>query len=126
MTTPSNSERRKHPRLESQIPLKISSEDFDIVTETANLSCAGAYCRVNKNLEPMTKLKIHLLLPLRKRNKVVTKKVSCEGIIVRSDPAKEGNYFNVAIYFNDIEQKDLSNLSDYINAMLDAQEDGKA
>ena len=112
-------DRRKHPRLENNIPLKIRSDDFDLVTETKNLSCSGAYCRVSKYLEPMSKLKIHLLLPLKKaNNKIATKKISCQGVIVRSESVPGDQYFNIAIFFNDIQQKDVNTLNDYINSVL--------
>ena len=111
-------ERRRTPRLDNNIPLKIRSDDFDIVTETKNLSSSGAYCRINKYLEPMTKLKIVLLLPLRRRNRLTTKKISCQGIIVRTESIPGDQYFNVAIYFSDIPQKDVNYLNDYINANL--------
>ena len=58
----SNQERREHPRIDNNIPVKISREDGDIVTETANISRSGAYCNVNKPIEMMTKVKINLLL----------------------------------------------------------------
>ena len=118
MVNPSQ-ERRKYPRLDNNIPLKIRSDEFDIVTETKNLSSSGVYCRINKYLEPMTKLKIHLLLPLKRNNKVVTKKISCLGVIVRTESVPSEQYFNVAIYFSDIAQKDVNCLNDYINSVLD-------
>lgn len=114
----SSQERRRTPRLDNNIPLKIRSADFDIVTETQNLSSSGAYCRINKYLEPMTKLKIVLLLPIRRHNRLTTKKISCEGIIVRTESVPGEQYFNVAIYFSDIPQKDVNCLNDYINASL--------
>ena len=118
-------ERRRHPRLENHIPLKICSDDFDVVTETKNLSSSGAYCRVNKYLEPMTKLKIHLLLPFKKYNKSVIKKISCEGVVVRSESVPGDQYFNVAIYFSDITPKDVNCLNDYINSVLDQNQTKK-
>ena len=114
----SGHERRKHPRLENNIPLKIRSDDFDIITETKNLSSSGVYCRVNKYLEPMTKLKILLLLPIKRHQKETTKKISCQGVIVRTESIPGNEYFNIAIYFNDILQKDINCLNDYINANL--------
>lgn len=111
-------ERRRSPRLANNIPLKIRSADFDIVTETKNLSSSGAYCRINKYLEPMTKLKIVLLLPMRRNNRLTTKKISCQGIIVRTESIPGDQYFNVAIYFSDIPQKDVICLNDYINSNL--------
>ena len=72
MNKPNPQDRREHPRLLKNIPLKISGTDFDIVSETKNLSRSGAYCRVSKYLEPMTKLKIHLLHRLPTKNKNAT------------------------------------------------------
>ena len=111
-------ERRKYPRLDNNVPVKISNEEFDVVTETRNISCAGAYCQVDKYLEPMTRLKIHLLIPLRKRDKIVTKKISCQGVVVRieSQPARDS--FSVAVYFSDIKEKDRRLLADYIDSAL--------
>ena len=118
--TPSHfsSEKRKHPRVDNNIPVKISSEDLDIVTETRNLSRTGAYCRINKHLEPMTKIKIHLLLPFKKKDKVQTKKISCHGVVVRSEPAPGQNYFNVAVYFNDIQKKDADSIGQYVSSVM--------
>ncbi len=111
-------ERRRWPRLENNIPIKISTEDFDVVTETKNLSTNGVYCRVDKKLQPMTKFKIHLLLPIKKNNRLATKRISCQGVLVRSEAVAGEHAFNIAIYFTDIQQKDISYLNDYISGML--------
>jgi len=115
-------ERRSHPRAENNVPLKISSADADFVTETKNISCAGAYCRVSKYLEPMTKLKIVLLLPLRKKGRVTTKKISCCGVVVRTENILNDEGFNTAIFFNDIHPKDSRTLAEFVgNAITDAK-----
>jgi len=111
-------ERRKYPRLESNIPLKLCREDGDIVTETANISRSGAYCKVNQFIEPMTKLMIHLLIPIKKDEKIVTKKVSCEGVVVRTEQAKDNETYNVAIFFNSISAKDIDIIEDYVSFYL--------
>lgn len=116
---PSYKERRKHPRIAKSLPLKISSDSFDIVTQTRNLSCIGTYCEVDKYLEPLTKLKIILLLPFKKKDAVITKKFSCQGVVVRTEniPLKNDRY-NVAIYFNDIEKKEFKKISDYVTSLI--------
>lgn len=113
------SERRKYPRLDRNLPLKISCDNFDIVTETKNLSSIGAYCEIDKYLQPLTKLKIILLLPLKSKKAVVTKKISCQGVVVRTEaiPLKNDRY-NIAIYFNDIQKKSMNIISDYVNSSL--------
>jgi len=110
-------ERRKHPRITKNLPLKISAGDFDIVTETENISCVGAYCKVERYLEPMTKLKILILLPTYLRKSIVTKKVECEGVIVRTENSGDHRY-KIAIFFSDISSKDIKKISDYVSEQL--------
>ena len=116
-------ERRKHPRLQKNIPLKICSEIADFVTETRDLSCSGAFCRINKYVDPMTKLKIHLLLPVRSIGAAKTKRVSCEGVIVRIEAITGSDHYNVAIFFSDIEPRDVTVLSDFLNNAFEEKQE---
>ena len=111
-------ERRRHPRVDNNIPLKISTPDVDLVTETKNISCSGAYCRVNKFLEPMSKMQITLLIPFKRAGKATTKKVICGGVVVRTENIPEGDGFNTAIFFNDIHPRDSRFLADYVQGVL--------
>lgn len=111
-------ERRRHARIDHNIPLKISCQDADFVTETKNISCSGAYCRVDKYIEPMTKLKIHLLLPLKKNSKTTTVKVCCGGVVVRTESVSGDEMFDTAIFFNDIEQKDMRALAEFVDGLV--------
>jgi len=112
-------ERRRHPRLTDNLPLKISSEDGDVVTETWNLSCTGVYCKANRYLEPMTKLKINMLIPIKKNQRLTTKKVQCQGVVVRTESIPGSDAYSTAIFFNDIHQKDAEYISDYVHEELD-------
>ena len=114
-------EKRRYPRVESKIPVKISSDLGCILAETKNLSCSGAFCRMGQRLEPMTRLKIHLFLPLRKNDKVTTKKVSCQGVIVRVQAADDGDYYDTAIFFNDIEPQDSRTISEFIESVMESR-----
>jgi len=122
---PISQEKRRHPRLESNIPVKISSDHGDILTETRNLSCSGAFCRVSQRLEPMTRLKVHLLLPLRKNDKVMTKKISCQGVIIRVQAAEEKNYYDTAIFFSDLAPKDSRAINEFIESTMEKKDNGK-
>ncbi len=122
---PLSHEKRRHPRLESNVPVKISSDHGDILTETKNISCSGAFCRVNQRLEPMTKLKVHLLLPLRKNDKVTTKKIACLGVIVRVQAAEAGEYYDTAIFFSDIAPKDARTINEFVESMMETKNNGK-
>ncbi len=114
------SERRRHPRLEQPIALKISSGDGDIVTETKNLSSSGALCLINKFITPMTKLKLHFLLPIKKNKKIVNKRISCEGVVVRSEAAVDQDSFQTAIFFSDISPKDSQTIHEFIDFTMPA------
>ena len=116
MTSPK--ERRRSPRVENNVPLKISGEDFDIVTESKNLSVSGAYCTVDQYLEPMTKLKIQLLLPFRKKNALTTRKISCQGVVVRTQAHAQDKNFSIAIYFNEVEAKAHKLIAEYVAGLL--------
>ena len=133
----SGHERRLHPRLEHTVPVKISGGDVDIVTETRDISASGASCRVSAYLAPMTKLKIHLLLPLPAaclpagrgkagvrppgaNAKTITKRVDCEGVVVRAEAVPEGGYFHTAIFFSDIKPRDIEVLARFVASKLPA------
>jgi len=111
-------ERRKDPRLENNIPVKICQEDGDFVAETQNISRSGAYCHVDRHIEPMTKLKIHLLLTSSETGNKSTRKVSCEGVVVRSEPVTDGEGYHLAIFFSDIAARDAEYINDYVGALL--------
>jgi len=111
-------ERRGDPRLDNNIPVKICQEGGDLVAETQNISRSGVYCRVNKRIAPMTKLKIHLLLSSPEEGKKETRKVSCEGVVVRSEPIKDGEGYHLAVFFSDITKRDAEYITDYVDAYL--------
>lgn len=112
-------EKRKDPRLENNIPIKLSKGDGDVVTETANISRSGAYCRITGKIELMTKLKIQLLLPMGRKKSDVTKKIVCSGVIVRCEPSSPNGSYDVAIFFNDITQRDAETIADYVSIHLE-------
>lgn len=110
-------EKRRHPRLQKNLPLTIEDKNRSITTETTNISCLGAYCRIDKYIEPMTKLKIGLILPYKVKEKVVDKLVKCQGVVVRTEKVS-GENFNIAIYFNRISNADIKTISSYISQHL--------
>lgn len=111
-------ERRRYLRIPTSVPLKIySAEDADIITETVNLSSGGAYCRVNKFIPVMTRLKILMFVPNPKESKKRSHKIECEGIVVRTEPeypSEEIKEYHIAIYFNRLKKPDRARIADYV------------
>lgn len=116
--TADSQERRRHTRVDYNIPLKLSAAEADFVTETKNLSCSGTYCRVDQYIEPMTKVAIHLLLPVKKGKKSTTAKIKCGGVVVRTESAPSDQGYDVAIFFNDIDQKDIATLTSFVEGLV--------
>jgi len=113
-------ERRKSPRVDKSLPLKLSDSGFDIMTETTNVSSSGASCSVNKPLELMTKLNLVLLVPLKKNKNKVIEKINCCGVVVRQEKVTDnGKYpYHVAICFNDLAERDKKTLRSYVLSHL--------
>ena len=93
-----------------------------MVTETGNISRSGLYCRINRYIEPMTKLKVCLLLPMRKNGKDVTKQIIAQGVVVRAEQVDQGDDHNIAIFFSEIAQRDAESISDYVSSFLESKE----
>lgn len=118
MISPHKPEKRRHPRVDNSVPVKISSCSGDLVTETRNISCSGAYCRVSDYIEPMTRLSLMLLLPTRQGGRASSRKIVCNGIVVRAENIPFENAFNIAIFFDDIRPRDSKVLTEYIQTAM--------
>lgn len=112
-------ERRVHPRIKENIPVSISSEGYNIITQTKDLSCAGAYCWIDKEIALMTKLQIIMKIPNTIDENKEPKKIKCEGVVVRTEisvnvdnSVKPG--YNIAVYFTNIDQKAKDSIAEFI------------
>ncbi len=113
-------ERRKFPRINKVLSVKLSDSEFDILTETKNISASGAYCPVSEPLEPMTKLQLVLLIPIKKNRSKLIKKIDCQGTVVRLETITDNGKFpyRVGIFFNQISDSDKKSLRSYIQSSL--------
>ncbi|MFH1771222.1 MAG: PilZ domain-containing protein [Candidatus Omnitrophota bacterium] len=113
-------ERRKYSRIQEKLAAKISNQNFDVVTETKNISANGAYCLIDVPIEPMSKLQVTLLIPAKTKNKKnrSIKKVCLNAVAVRTDKVKDNgkHHYYLAIYFNEISDRDRKVLLSYINS----------
>ena len=71
----------------------------------------------------MTRLKVHLILPLRKSDKVMTKSITCQGVVVRTQAVEK--YYDTAIFFSDIASKDSRTINEFVESMLEKKNYGK-
>jgi len=111
-------ERRRHPRIEQHLPLRIAADGYDFLTTTKNISCLGAYCRLDKYIPPFTKISVRLTLPVAARKERDISRVECQGVIVRAEDDADGG-FNIAIFFNEIADTQRKKITQYISKFLD-------
>lgn len=112
-------ERRKYPRVEEKLPLKLKDGEFDAITISKNISCSGVFCQVDKPFPLLSKVKVVLLFPTEGRRKA--QPIYIDGTVVRSVPVKstaKTNCYNIAIFFNKIKNQDRSRISNYVNSIL--------
>jgi hypothetical protein len=114
---PTNSERRKHPRIDQELPLRVEANGFDFKTSTQNVSCTGTYCTIQKYIPPFTKIAIKMTLPIVSKGVKEEIDVACKGVIVRTDDANNGG-FNIAVFFNEIKEIQKKRIAQYIKQFL--------
>ena len=117
MTQKIRAERRRHPRIYQQLPIKVVANGYDFITATDNVSCVGAYCCINKYIPPFTKVMVKLSLPVITDNNNKNYDVECKGVVVRTEDENKGR-FNIAIFFNEIRDGQRKIISQYINQFL--------
>jgi len=110
-------ERRRYPRIEKVLPIKIVADGYDFATSTQNVSCTGAYCHLDKYMPPFTRIAVRVTLPITDGDTMKTMDVECTGVIVRTEDDRKGG-FNSAIFFNGIKEHQRKKISQYINQFL--------
>ncbi|QTA91933.1 PilZ domain-containing protein [Desulfonema magnum] len=109
-----DAERRQYPRISAYMEFELETEDDIITAEMINLSCSGAYCKVNKQVPLMTHFRI--VFPLIYGNEEHdVEYVECSGTVVRAEEIlPEENIYNIAIFFNEIEDSERNKIMTFI------------
>ncbi|PIS33840.1 MAG: hypothetical protein COT38_03240 [Candidatus Omnitrophica bacterium CG08_land_8_20_14_0_20_41_16] len=110
-------ERRIHPRVNQELPFKVNANGYGFSTNTQNISCVGAYCRIKKYMPPFTKVMVRLTLPIKSGEGDKNYTIDCAGVIVRTEDESKGG-FNIAIFFNAIKDEQRKKISKYINQFI--------
>jgi hypothetical protein len=110
-------ERRKFPRVKDEcLSLKLRLDDFDSITHTMNISSSGVYCKLDKELPLMSRVKLMLMIPDPVKEGIL-KDLEVNGVVVRQHPVTiDGviKHYDVAIFFEDLSEKDKGVIAGYI------------
>ncbi len=111
-------ERRSSQRIDDkETALKIRADGFDMATHTLNISSSGLYCKVDKELPLMSRIKLMLMLSDSGKADKQAKALEVEGVVVRAHPViidGKIRHYDVAIFFDSLEPKARDLIADYI------------
>lgn len=103
--TKATQEHRRYPRIARTLRIRVVRGTEQLATETVNVSCGGALCRLAHPLPLMTKVAVALALPKRL--------VHCTGVVVRCRPAPPRRY-QAALFFTNLARDDHRALAEFI------------
>ncbi len=113
----SGEDRRKYARSKRCKPVVVDDGGPGVLNHVDNISGNGVLCHTVKPLPLMTKLRMALEIP--PHNGRESRRVECEGIVVRCDPHDLGDdHFKVAILFTDISSEDREAIEHSVDADL--------
>ncbi len=111
-------ERRSAPRLKDEgMTLKLNMDGFNMVTHTLDISASGVYCKVDKEIPLMSRVKLVLMVPEPSRAELDPRSVEVDGVVVREHPViinGETKHYDVAIFFENTPPKLKEIISNYI------------
>ncbi len=109
-------ERRRYPRVKTNLALEIDDGGSIIKSRVENISSSGVCCQLEKPISAMSKVMVSLFLPHPDGQKVDFDQVKCQGVVARSQPIvkRDSIVYSAAIYFSDITKKDKSKIVNFI------------
>jgi len=111
-------ERRKFPRIHDEgLSLKLDTGDFDMMTHTTDISASGIYCKTNREIPLMSRVKLAIMVPDMSKEDIALKPLEVDGVVVREHPVIiDGavKHFDVAIFFDNLSEKDKDVIQSYI------------
>ena len=112
-------ERRRAPRIPDEgISIKLNMGGFDTVTHTLNISESGVYCKVDKEIPLMSRVRLVLMIPDFSKNDSPLKGLELDGVVVREHPViidGQTKHYDIAIFFENLSTKDKEIISNYIS-----------
>jgi len=111
-------EKRKHPRIESSMLIKIQKENVTVLATTINISCSGIFCQTEMYIPIKTKVNLLFALPYYGDQKKRIEQMECCGEVVRiqldlTDVRKVPAY-NIAITFINLNEQEKKKIDNYM------------
>jgi len=120
------SERRQHKRIKIRLSASIGSktEDPSVSIPSAlilDLSLGGAYCEVDRFVEPLTKVLLTIdFAPAENESETDGESAVCRGVVVRTEPepGKDGRY-RMGVLFTEISRQGRERLQRFLSEKVE-------
>ena len=113
-------ERRTFPRVRDEgLALKLNLGDFDTMTHTLDISASGIYCKIDKEIPLMSRVRLKLMVPDSSMTDKAPKELDVDGVVVREHPVIiDGviRHYDAAIFFDNLSEKNREIIQDYISS----------
>ena len=114
------SERRSFPRVHDEgLSLRLNAGDFDTVTHTLDISASGIYCKIDREIPIMSRVRLKLMVPDTAKANKGTRELDVDGVIVREHPVIiDGviKHYDAAIFFDNLSEKNREIIQGYISS----------
>jgi hypothetical protein len=111
-------ERRRAPRIDDEeLSLELHAGNFDAMTHTLNISASGLYCKVDREMPLMSRVKLMLMIPDQSGAAKEVRNIEVEGVVVRAHPViidGQIRHYDVAIFFDSLPPKARELITGYI------------
>jgi len=107
-------ERRRHPRIAVDLPLRLTLQNRTVVTRILDLSTSGIRFRTPEALPLLSRVQIGLELPA---SGGAAAPLAITGVVVRCDElaAPDAAPFDTAIYFEDLSETARHQLARFVS-----------
>lgn len=114
-------ERRKSQRIEADLPICISGDPEAAEGKTINISSNGVFFESPRLIEPLTKVRMELMVPVLDGGQEKEMGVSFDGIVVRANPEKTDqavSRYKIAVFFTHVPAASQKILDTFIKRRL--------
>jgi hypothetical protein len=115
-----SNERRKAERVEANLAVTVKGGLAEAKGKALNVSTNGIYFESPHFMEPLTRVKLELVVPdLGPSKRELT--VACDGVVVRTEPERKDpsvSAYRVAIFFTFVPDASQKTLDRYIRTRL--------